>query len=160
MTTIPKGFRIVPEEPTDEMMAAAIRLGTLEKWRDNFRTGDQYRIAMYKAMLAAAPTRAHSKSEYKRLNVLGANVAPPAGRDENTAGWISVKERLPEIGRRVLVAWTNSDGERKVGERVRLIPYDGAREFFWTYWHSRDGMLLPEAVTEWQPLPPPPTGAE
>jgi len=151
MTTIPKGFRIVPEEPTDEMMAAAIRLGTLEKWRDNFRTGDQYRIAMYKAMLAAAPTPAHSKSEYKRLNALGANVAPP---DDNTAGWISERVTGPdEYGSVYIYFQPHAAGA--VGRTIRSktitvnVDYDKLGILY-----GIELLDVPDSI------PPPPTGAE
>lgn len=57
--------------------------------------------------------------------------------------WISVKERLPEVGEDVLAY---------LGE--------GIFEICWTLkdgcWETRDSYLDMDAVTHWQPLPEPP----
>lgn len=56
---LPKGWKIVPEEPTEEMNRAAI--WALDRWREKFGNpqervpaGQKYAIR-YRAMLAAAP---------------------------------------------------------------------------------------------------------
>lgn len=84
---------------------------------------------------------------------LYAHPAPSWALNAVVEQWIPVSERLPDIGERVLVAWKSFEGEPRVGERCRLIPYEGAREFFWQYWNSQHGLLLQEAVTHWMPLP-------
>ena len=76
--------------------------------------------------------------------------------------WISVKDRLPEEGKRV-IGW----GQRwiDVGEVMygtaddydpdHIIPDDQPNEVRWR-WH-RDGTLVHDQnVTHWMPLPDPP----
>lgn len=70
------------------------------------------------------------------------------------SGWISVEERLPAIGERVLAFTPRS--ERKVKELTRLIPYEGAIEFFWDHYRGQSTHVQ-KSVTHWMPLPPPPT---
>ena len=57
--------------------------------------------------------------------------------------WISVKERLPEVGEDVLAYL----GEGIFG--ICWLLKDG-------YWETRDSFLYPDDVTHWQPLPEPP----
>lgn len=69
------------------------------------------------------------------------------------AKWISVKDRLPEIGQEVNVIVIGN----RVTSLARKIRYEGDKEYSWdnSYpgsgnWHAK------EAVTHWQPLPEPP----
>ena len=72
--------------------------------------------------------------------------------------WISVEDRLPEIGVPVLVI---HDREVKVGVRVWEHPtFEDNFESFW-FWDCAydDGKGWEnEDVTHWQPLPKPPKG--
>jgi len=74
--------------------------------------------------------------------------------------WISVKDRLPEIGEEVLCYCPHKieAGRNPVTALVRLIPYEGAREYYWDNYYGGNNTHVMKAVTHWQPLPPPPTG--
>jgi hypothetical protein len=61
-------------------------------------------------------------------------------------GWVSVEERLPEVGARALVVRDFADKSR------------GVFEAWWTggRWDSRGDDWPPEETTHWRPLPEPP----
>lgn len=61
------------------------------------------------------------------------------------SGWISVKDRLPEIGQRVLVFVPRDELYRVNIDKVYSVERSDPWECF-----------LADAVTHWMPLPPPP----
>lgn len=68
-------------------------------------------------------------------------------------GWISVEDRLPEVGEEVNVLTT----KRKVTSLSRFIPYEGSEEYYWDNRYPGKGNThLSRAVVKWQPLPKPP----
>lgn len=73
------------------------------------------------------------------------------------AGWVSVKDRLPEEGERVLA----TDGDF-VGEAY-LMDYHPVPGVFGRYWYRSYGanwsLVSDKPVTHWMPLPEPPEGA-
>ena len=73
--------------------------------------------------------------------------------------WISVDDRLPDIGDRVLV---NLSGDLIVLELREEIPtYEEAFLPFY-YWHEPYDEMLDieyDEVVHWMPLPPPPESA-
>jgi hypothetical protein len=91
-------------------------------------------------------------------DVLAARNSPekPDGSNSsnNSNGWISVKERLPEEGVAVLVyGQVLNDPPDVIGVRRR---YNGDQDWKYT-WESEDGFILREDdVTHWMPLPKPP----
>jgi hypothetical protein len=74
--------------------------------------------------------------------------------------WISVKNGLPPIGQEVIVATPR--GSRKVTALVRLIPHEGARDFYWDNAYGGKFTHVQDSVTHWMPLPeaPPSSGVE
>ena len=62
--------------------------------------------------------------------------------------WVSVEERLPEVGQEVLVYWRNTSQK---AEHVELTHYDG------DHWFLLDNTYRPWiVVVAWTPLPAPP----
>lgn len=73
---------------------------------------------------------------------------------KNTGSWIPITKQLPELGKYVLVASTNSfEGDSKTFDRMFILVKDG-RKYFWHAddWGDRDF----DFVTHWMPLPKPP----
>lgn len=67
-------------------------------------------------------------------------------------GWISVEDRLPEIGVEVQVYRPRS-GSRNVTALARFIRYGGATDYYWDNAYPGTGFMnLPKAVTHWRPL--------
>jgi hypothetical protein len=65
--------------------------------------------------------------------------------------WISVKDRLPEVGQNVLVCDVGPDSD--YGIRVLSLECDEKG----TYWDDGDGWWFePEDMSHWMPLPEPP----
>lgn len=62
--------------------------------------------------------------------------------------WISVKDRLPEIGERVLV--TAYEGGTLVAERAELL-----KDVEW-HWKTQLCFYMADIYTHWMPLPEPP----
>lgn len=131
---VPPGYALVPIEPTTEMVQAG------KVW---VFTPDQAPTArsVWEAMIAASPS------------------APIAEGDE----WISTKDRLPEIGERVLVVTQapNSLGPR-VKVMARLIPYEGATDYWWQEMHfgacrAKNALPKNEWAHYWMPLPAAPS---
>jgi len=93
--------------------------------------------------------------------------------------WISVNDRLPDSGKRVLFSWRNLSGLARTSMGVYAAKFTIEEVGDWSedsldYDESRDTYYRPEgwweegweieecasvscAVTHWQPLPPPPT---
>lgn len=69
-------------------------------------------------------------------------------RAEQSA-WISVEDRLPELDKEVLVAWT--DGV--IGFAMRIESKYHEERWNW------DPVAFGETITHWQPLPEPPKAA-
>lgn len=62
--------------------------------------------------------------------------------------WVSVEERLPEVGQKVLVYWQNTSQK---AEHFELTHYDG------DHWFLLDNTERPWiVVVAWMPLPAPP----
>ena len=62
--------------------------------------------------------------------------------------WVSVEERLPEVGQEVLVYWRNTSQK---AEHFELTHYDG------DHWYLLDNTERPWiVVVAWMPLPEPP----
>ena len=62
--------------------------------------------------------------------------------------WVSVEERLPEVGQEVLVYWRNTSQK---AEHFELTHYDG------DHWFLLDNTERPWiVVVAWMPLPEPP----
>ena len=62
--------------------------------------------------------------------------------------WVSVEERLPEVGQEVLVYWRNTSQK---AEHFELTHYDG------DHWFLLDNTERPWiVVVAWMPLPAPP----
>ena len=73
-------------------------------------------------------------------------------RDVRVLEWVSVEDELPEIGREVIVCCPQS--RRKVTALCRLIPYEGAVEFYWDNAYPLSGNChVQDSVTHWSPLP-------
>lgn len=66
--------------------------------------------------------------------------------------WISVKDALPPIGEEVTVFCPRSERHR-VTALVRLIPYEGALEFFWDNAYGGGFTHVQDSVTHWMPMP-------
>lgn len=65
--------------------------------------------------------------------------------------WISVKDRLPEVGQKVLVCDVGPDSDH--GIRALSLECDEKG----TYWDDGDGWWFePEDMSHWMPLPEPP----
>jgi hypothetical protein len=65
--------------------------------------------------------------------------------------WISVKDRLPEVGQKVLVCDVDPDSD--YGIKVLSLECDEKG----TYWDDGDGWWFePEDMSHWMPLPEPP----
>lgn len=149
-SAVPDGWKLVPVEPTPEMIAAVVKYD-----RESIHATW---VGTWREFLAAAPS------------------APATGQGD---GWIPVSERLPESERTVLAFYLNSHGKgRRV--RAEYIAaktksaddgwdsdepadYDEqADEYFWPAgwyevmdnWDDLTHMVIHEGeVTHWMPLP-------
>jgi hypothetical protein len=75
----------------------------------------------------------------------------------NNDKWISVADRLPEIGQTVLV-WMIDDNSEYGGRRYEYADvwtFDNANQYFCDHTPKS---ALKHAVTYWMPLPAPPNG--
>lgn len=69
-------------------------------------------------------------------------------------GWISVEERLPEIGEEVNVYCPQCG--KKITSLARFIRYEGAKGFYWDNSYGGSNIHIQDTVTHWRPLPEPP----
>lgn len=123
-----------PEELADEHVE--------KLWQD---TGTKFeRICCQQDFLAG----------YKAAKDQVADVDKVMNSSNNSNGWISVKDRLPEEDIAVLVyGQVLNDPPDVIGVRRR---YNGDQEWKHT-WESEDGFIYREDdVTHWMPLPPAP----
>lgn len=117
-----------------------------------------------------------------RAKLLEAQVAELEARLQG-AGWISVKERLPEALERVLVFYVNDLGKNRidVGQYIPpktileedfldseinaqfLSTYDKENNCYWVnegwfedHWQAEVNYKIHDVVTHWMPLPEPP----
>lgn len=68
-------------------------------------------------------------------------------RFPTAVGWISVKDRLPDVGETVLFTGINSYGNRF---RTQKGYFNGG------VWISDSIVLVKDAITHWMPIPEPP----
>lgn len=71
-------------------------------------------------------------------------------------GWISVKDRLPELEQFVLIYDENHKDKLKFGVAI-FTGWEIENPTAWRNWVVY-GNYTPEFVTHWQPLPQPPAG--
>ena len=68
--------------------------------------------------------------------------------------WISIKDKLPEVGTEVIVFTPHNN---KVTSLARYIRHEGANTYFWDNHYPGSGNChIQESVTHWMPLPEPP----
>ncbi|EDQ1911838.1 DUF551 domain-containing protein [Salmonella enterica subsp. enterica] len=134
---VPDGYALVPVEPTDEMIAAAMNCEDVL-----FNSDESFCVQfgnIYEAMLAAAP-----KPQNAPQNI-------PAGKSTVTPdGWISCSERMPEI-RQTVIGWNGYAVRQCVYTRNEYAKTQKGREprfeILTGIWHG---------VTHWMLLPEPP----
>lgn len=99
--------------------------------------------------------RVKERGAYSKGVNTGLDIARSALRNEQIAPtltpqneWVSVEERLPEVGQEVLVYWRNTSQK---AEHFELTHYDG------DHWFLLDNTDRPWiVVVAWMPLPAPP----
>lgn len=131
---IPDGYVMVPKEPTDEMIAAAMNCDDVL-----FNIDDSFCVQfgnIYEAMLAAAP------HDIPSLNSVQSVVIVPGK-------WIPVSERMPEKNQNVLIS-VNFDSSL-VEPLICSARYTGST------FRRGEATVKPgsgiEQVTHWMPLP-------
>ncbi|EEP9802985.1 DUF551 domain-containing protein [Salmonella enterica] len=133
---IPDGYALVPVEPTDEMIAAAMNCEDVL-----FNSDESFCVQfgnIYEAMLAAAP-----KPQNIPENI-------PAGKSTLTPdGWISCSERMPEDEQEVIV-------QNKLGYRYVSYFDEHSGLFFDMPGGNQMNCIEHILVTHWMPLPAPP----
>ena len=78
--------------------------------------------------------------------------------DANNAGWISVKDRMPNCNGIYLV-WRPHYFGGEIGEPV-VCYFDGQNTWHDSYGVDFERILNPDDVTHWMPLPEPPKEGE
>ncbi len=125
---IPDGYVMVPKEPTDEMIAAAMNCEDVL-----FNSDDSFCVQfgnIYEAMLAAAP---HSP---------GSEPATVPGK------WIPVSEQMPDVGVKVL-CFPAKDEPIHATFNGQLWLQDVS----WSASYEPIDNVIPITVTHWMPLP-------
>ncbi|HAF4804678.1 TPA: DUF551 domain-containing protein [Salmonella enterica] len=130
---VPDGYALVPVEPTDEMIAAAMNCEDVL-----FNSDESFCVQfgnIYEAMLAAAP-----KPQNIPENI-------PAGKSTLTPdGWISCSERMPEDEQEVIV-------QNKLGYRYVSYFDEHSGLFFDMPGGNQMNCIEHILVTHWMPLP-------
>lgn len=78
-------------------------------------------------------------------------IAMMAETEYLTSGWVSVEERLPEVGVRVLTVEVGAEGEK----RISAGHWEDGEGIGWVTDVTGESMVWP-TITHWRPLPPPP----
>ena len=92
-------------------------------------------------VIAIPETEEQAKAYFWAKKALQPTLTPPNE-------WVSVEERLPEVGQEVLVYWRNTSQK---AEHFELTHYDG------DHWFLLDNTERPWiVVVAWTPLPAPP----
>lgn len=137
---IPDGYALVPVEPTDEMIAAAMNCEDVL-----FNSDESFCVQfgnIYEAMLAAAPKPQNAPQNIPE------NI--PAGKSTLTPdGWISCSERMPEDEQEVIV-------QNKLGYRYVSYFDEHSGLFFDMPGGNQVNCIEHILVTHWMPLPAPP----
>ncbi|MFV0830943.1 DUF551 domain-containing protein [Klebsiella quasipneumoniae] len=122
---IPDGYVMVPEEPTDEMLAAA------KEWTGLTSTAE----VVYIKMLAAAP------HDTPALNPVQSVVTVPGK-------WIPVSERMPEVGVKVLCFPVKDEPIHATFNGQLWL-----QDVSWSASEEPIDNAIPVTVTHWMPLP-------
>ncbi|EJU6096637.1 DUF551 domain-containing protein [Salmonella enterica] len=137
---IPDGYALVPVEPTDEMIEAAMNCEDVL-----FNSDESFCVQfgnIYEAMLAAAPKPQNAPQNIPE------NI--PAGKSTLTPdGWISCSERMPEDEQEVIV-------QNKLGYRYVSYFDEHSGLFFDMPGGNQINCIEHILVTHWMPLPVPP----
>ncbi|EAO9321517.1 TPA: DUF551 domain-containing protein [Salmonella enterica] len=137
---VPDGYALVPVEPTDEMIAAAMNCEDVL-----FNSDESFCVQfgnIYEAMLAAAPKPQNAPQNIPE------NI--PAGKSTLTLdGWISCSERMPEDEQEVIV-------QNKLGYRYVSYFDEQSGLFFDMRGGNQINCIEHILVTHWMPLPAPP----
>ncbi|HCU0466019.1 TPA: DUF550 domain-containing protein [Klebsiella pneumoniae] len=124
----PPGYVMVPREPTDEMIAAAMNCEDVL-----FNSDDSFCVQfgnIYEAMLAAAPQS-------------------PGGDHATVPGkWIPVSERLPEAGVKVLCFPLEDEPIHAVFNGQLWL-----QDVSWSGSEEPIDNVIPVPVTHWMPIP-------
>lgn len=92
-------------------------------------------------VIAVPENEEQAKAYFWARKALQSTLTPPNE-------WVSVEERLPEVGQEVLVYWRNTSQK---AEHFELTRYDG------DHWFLLDNTERPWiVVVAWMPLPAPP----
>ncbi|EAS1876535.1 DUF551 domain-containing protein [Salmonella enterica] len=134
---VPDGYALVPVEPTDEMIAAAMNCEDVL-----FNSDESFCVQfgnIYEAMLAAAPKPQNAPQNIPE------NI--PAGKSTLTLdGWISCSERMPEDEQEVIV-------QNKLGYRYVSYFDEQSGLFFDMRGGNQINCIEHILVTHWMPLP-------
>ncbi len=137
----------MPDRPKENIWKAVCKFDFLAGYQ---AAKDEYKVAIdtyndvAKQMLHEA-VRIMTPTDEIAEDVLGACNVP-----EKPDGWISVKDRLPEIGEYVLVTHRTSEDYTNLGVMEATRVNDDEYETW------GDFGLLADYVDYWMPLPPPP----
>ncbi|ENT3234521.1 DUF551 domain-containing protein [Salmonella enterica] len=137
---IPDGYALVPAEPTDEMIAAAMNCEDML-----FNSDESFCVQfgnIYEAMLAAAPKPQNAPQNIpENIHAEKSTLTPD--------GWISCSERMPEDEQEVIV-------QNKLGYRYVSYFDEHSGLFFDMPGGNQMNCIEHILVTHWMPLPEPP----